>query len=339
VNDDKNDIVKELIPRYLTGEASSEEERKLLTWIAETPENEREYLGCKKIFESSETYYSKKATEELDVDIDKEWNHFLGNIAEKDARIRTLEPKTPSYGIWYKIAATVLLIAVSVYLINNFISQAEDKVYQTAEHPLSVELPDGSTVILNRQSQLSVTTSFNRDHRTVNLTGEAFFDVTHNATKPFVINVNNAQVEVVGTSFNIRAYNMNNEVEVIVKTGLVKLSVPELKTEIKLSAGQRGIYATEKKKLDSSVNTDINFLAWNTREIIFEETDLRTVIETLNKTYGVTIVIAADVPASCVVTVTFDHQTLEAVLHVLETTLNLTYTINGNQITITSAGC
>ena len=73
--------------------------------------------------------------------------------------------------------------------------------------------------------------------------------------------------------------------------------------------------------------------------MVFLENDLRTVIGTLEKTYHVDITISADVPASCLVTVTFDKQSLESVLKVLESTLNLKYTINGNKIEITEAGC
>jgi ferric-dicitrate binding protein FerR (iron transport regulator) len=72
---------------------------------------------------------------------------------------------------------------------------------------------------------------------------------------------------------------------------------------------------------------------------VFEKNDLKSVVETLNKIYQTNIVIMTDVPPTCEVTVSFDHQTLESVLHVLENTLNLTYRINGNKIEITAAGC
>ena len=114
---------------------------------------------------------------------------------------------------------------------------------------------------------------------------------------------------------------------------------PEKKTEVKLSAGEKGIVSNTTEELKSEINTDINFQAWNTQKIVFEKSDLKTVVETLNKIYQVNIVIKTEVPATCEVTVSFDHQTLESVLRVLESTLNLTYKVNGNQIEITSAGC
>ncbi len=339
MNEEKNDIVKELIPRYLVGETTSEEERRLLDWISLTEENERQYEAMKKVFNLSEKYYVNRVDETLDINIDQEWNHFINQINKREETpVRVLQSEKQPLSIWYKVAATLLILVVSGFIINYFTSRNTPTLYQTADNKLTVTLPDGSKVSLNRHSQLSYSVEFGEAKRTVELKGEAFFDVSHDATKPFIIHANSATIEVVGTSFNVRAYDVHKEVEVIVKTGMVKVLASE--KEVILTAGQKGTYSESKHQLNSVTNQDINFLSWNTQKVVFEETELRTVIETLNKTYGVNITIAAtEVPTSCVVTVTFDHQTLDAVLHVLETTLNLKYNINGNQIEITSTGC
>ncbi len=339
MKDDFNDSVKELITKYLADEASSEEARVLRDWIAQTPENERQYLAYKKVFELSQQHYARKTEDTHTVDIDQEWSHFMNNVREKETEAKTRSLEKPSYSSWYKLAAAVLLFAVSGWIITRFITAGNDMVYQTASRTMTVKLPDGSQVILNRNSELSYSSSFGDADRTVLLKGEAFFDVTPNPQKPFVIQVNDAQVEVVGTSFNVLAYDSMSEVEVVVQSGVVKLSGRDHKTEVKLKAGDKGIYSRRTQKLRSGVNEDVNFQSWNTQKIVFTENDLRTVVATLNKTYHANISIAADIPASCVVTVTFDKQSLEAVLHVLETTLNLTLRTSGNRIEITAAGC
>ena len=339
MKNEENDILNELIPRYLVGEASAEEEKQLLTWIAQAPENERQYLSFKKVFELSEKHYTDKAGQTLDINIDNEWNHFISTIDKTQEKpVHTLQGNMGASRLWYKIAATLLLLAVFGFVINYFVSKNNEIHFQTAENTLNVSLPDGSQIILNRRSEVSYSSDFGDKTRTVTLKGEGFFDVAKDGQKPFIINVNHAKVEVLGTSFNVRAYDERKEVEVIVETGVVKVTAPNL-SDIKLVAGQKAIYDQESKQLLSVVNEDVNFLSWNTHKLIFEGNSLQTVIETLNKTYGVNIVLATDIPPSCIVTVTFDHQTLEAVLHVLETTLNLTITINGNQIEITGAGC
>jgi transmembrane sensor len=327
----------ELIIRHLAGETSSEEEKQLRTWLAQLPENERYYDNIKKVFELTSTHLTK-TKQEIDIDINQEWKKFVGTIDKKETPVRTLIQEE-SFRPWFKIAAAVLLVAASGFVINYFILKTEEIKFQTTNSTQFVTLPDGSTITLNQYSELSYSSGFGDRNRSVQLKGEAFFEVKPDAQKPFIINVNNAAVEVVGTSFNIQGYDSRGEIEVTVQTGVVKFSVSELNKEVKLQAGQKGIYSKVAKELRSTTNQDVNFLAWNTRTIVFAESDLRSVVETLSKTYQVNISLPAVIPSSCAVTVTFEHQSLESVLNVLKTTLNLEYRITGQQVEILSAGC
>ena len=327
----------ELIIRHLTGEASAEEEKQLRLWMAQLPENERHYDELKKVFALSSNHITQ-IKKEIDVNVDHEWKKFLRTLDKQETPVRTLTPEVTSRP-WLRIAATLLLVAVSGFVINYFVFRSTDTRFLTTDNTQSVTLPDGSTVVLNKHSELSYASSFGEKNRAVTLKGEAFFDVAKDPQKPFVITVNQAEVEVLGTSFNVQGYDDRKEIEVTVQTGLVKFSLPEMKQEVKLAAGSKGVYVKAQKELSSVVNSDINFLAWNTRKLVFTENDLQSVIETLNKTYQVNITLPPTISPSCVVTVTFDHQSLESVLNVLKTTLNLEYTIKGNQIEIISAGC
>ena len=82
----------ELIIRYLSGEASAEEEGQLLAWRAVRPENERHFLTTKKLFELSNKYYSQQNGTRTDINLDKEWDHFVNQIDKKNAPVRTLTP-------------------------------------------------------------------------------------------------------------------------------------------------------------------------------------------------------------------------------------------------------
>jgi transmembrane sensor len=330
----------ELIVRYLSGEASDEEKKKLLAWTAQSPENEKQFLSAEKLFELSDRHYATRKPHSLDINVEQEWNHFVNSIEKKkETPVRAIVVAKPSFaGNWLRIAASVALILVSSAIVYFFVRD-NDVHYQTTNNTLTVSLPDGSSVVLNEYSELSYSTSFGENNRQVKLKGQGFFNVEKDKQKPFIIDATQTKVEVVGTSFDVRAYEDTEAVEVVVQTGVVKFSAPVAKGEITIAAGQKGIYSKAKQHLDSFVNEDPNFNAWNTRTIVFAEDNLRTVIETLNKTYHANIIATGEISASCVVTVTFDHQTLEAVLNVLKTTLNLTYRINGNQIEITRAGC
>ncbi|HEY8934711.1 MAG TPA: FecR domain-containing protein [Cyclobacteriaceae bacterium] len=337
--DDKNDSVKELLTRHLAGETSVEEAEQVNAWLDQKPENEQYYNELRKVFDLSQQHYARESHQHLDINIDAEWNQFINQIGKPEGKSITMSARKKQSSVWYRVAAAAIILILSGFALSYFLNRETNIQYQTADNKQDVVLPDGSHVTLNRYSKLALTSSFGKEKRTLTLTGEGFFDVAHDKSKPFIINTTNARVEVVGTSFNVRAYDSLEKVEVTVQTGIVKFGVPQLNQEVKLVAGEKGVYTKENSNVTSKVNDDANFISWNTQKIVFNENTLQSVIETLNKTYHVNIVLSADVPASCVVTVTFDHQSLDAVLHVLESTLNLKYTVNGNRIEITSAGC
>ena len=325
----------ELIIRYLSGDTSAEEERTVLAWIGQSPENEKHFQVSRKVFELAKKHYTTQGPQGLPINVDQEWNQFVDNIDNK--KTRTLPQ--PAQTTWMRMAAALLIALMSGAIFYFYTNRNREILYQAAENTLDVSLPDGSHVILNSHSELSYQPGYGDEDRRVKLKGEAFFDVARNAAKPFIITVNQAEVEVLGTSFDVQAYDERDALEVVVETGIVKFSVPSAKGEVTITAGQMGVYSKTGQHMSSFKNGDPNYLSWNTRKLVFEEIDLRTVIAAINKTYHSNIVLPKDVPASCVVTVTFDRQTLEAVLNVLKTTLNLTYKMDGDRIEITQTGC
>lgn len=329
---DRNDI-DDLITKHLAGETSPDEETKLSAWITHDDANRRHYEALKKTFQLTEQYFAVPEGEKLDINLNEEWDHFTAKIG---VRKNTRHLSTGQF--WLRIAASVLFLMAVASLLYYY-GAANTTTHQTAGNKATVTLPDGTQVTLNRVTSLSYNQSFGHESRTVTLEGEAFFEVKADAQKPFIIITDEAKVQVLGTSFTVNAYDSLDQVEVIVQTGIVSLQEKEGVDQVQLAAGQKGIYSKTNEKLTSRTNNDPNFLSWNTQRIVFVENDLRTVIETLEKTYHVDITISADVPASCLVTVTFDKQSLESVLKVLESTLNLKYTIIGNKVEITEAGC
>lgn len=334
MNNNQNDI-DELITRSLAGESSAEDEQRLKAWIALSKENDRYYQKLSRAMALADRHYQTQSLVP-EVNIDAEWNQFLGTIGKKEKNnVRTLAPG----GWWLRIAAAVFLIVTSG-VIYNYFSKADDWIIvETAAITKDITLPDGSQITLNQNSSLSYQKSFNKTDRKVKLQGEAFFEVAHNPSKPFSISINSATVEVLGTSFNVRSDNSTEIVEVVVASGAVKLSGPDKAGQVQLRAGDVGVYSRSQNILTNRVNTDENFIAWKTRKLTFKETNLRLVVETLEKAYNVQIVISTTVPDTCLVTVSFDQQDLNAVLNVLKTTLNLEYKTQNGKIEIIHAGC
>lgn len=333
MTNDSNDSVNDLITRYLVGEATPGEERELMAWVNRNDDNRRHFNTLKKALGLADQHFAATFSEGLPIDLDSEWDQFRENVGAT-----AKAPRLPTSLIWLRIAATLLLVAVTGAVLY-YITGRERVMYQTASSMETVTLPDGSTVTLNRFTSLSYNPDFANENRTVHLNGEAYFDVVPDAANPFIVTTEKASVKVLGTSFNVNAYDSLEEVEVIVETGVVSLQSNQSRQKVELAAGERGIYSSAKERVSRTVNNDLNFLSWNTQRIVFVESDLRTVLRTLERTYGAEIIINTEVPPSCIVTVTFDHQTLSSVLKVLESTLNLKYTINGNRVEVTEAGC
>lgn len=338
MNEENHSVNQDLIAKHLAGEATVAEEKLLQEWIAISNENEILYQKFKNAFELSGKHYKPGAHQSIDIDVDQEWHHFEKSVDEskKTIPLKSIIIQGPAL---FRIAAALLFILAAGFVINYLITRNAEQVFQTAENTEEVLLPDGSTVVLNRNSTLSFTKAYGDENREVVLSGEGFFEVVANPQQPFIIKLDQAEVTVLGTSFNINGYAVGEELEVVVTTGVVKLAPYEAAKAIELKAGERGVFKKQQKILISSLNENTNYLAWKTRKIVFAESSLASVAEILHAVYGVDMIISVPISSSCLVTATFDNQSLESVLAILKTTLDLSYRIEGNKIEIVKAGC
>lgn len=323
----------ELITRYLAGETTPGEEKRLFAWIDEKPENANRFEKIRKVFELATAHLQTPAP---DIDVDAEWGVFLESLQNK--KVRRLAPNDALRPVpaWLKMAAAILVVVVSGVIVNYF--RASDKRFESGSDILALTLPDSSSVTLNRYSSLEYAGSFGDRERAVTLNGQAFFQVKPDQNRRFVINTGEGTVEVVGTSFVVSAYDSASTVEVIVETGTVVFNVPSAGS-VKLNAGNMATFEKGTSVLATRVNDDPNFRAWETGRLVFVNTPLSRVVETLNRTFNARISLSGTAAAGCAVTVTFDHQTLDAVLHVLESTLDIEIRRDGDSIQITAEGC
>ena len=332
MHQNKNDIAL-LIRKSLEGETTSEENASLEMRLHHSEANKKLYDTYKEAFELGDKYYQN--TTSLDIDVDLEWKHFNEAIAGKKGKVIPVELKD-NHTPWLKVAAAILLLIASSFIVYNLLFKVETIVHQTAETTKVITLPDNSTVTLNSFSMLSYTSNFNKKERNLELEGEAFFEVTRDKDKTFTIRANEATVSVLGTSFNIDASEADTEV--IVATGLVELASATSNKNVKLAAGEVGVLSSE-GQLTSSKNNDPNFNSWKTGIILFQNASLQDVIHSINKIHNSYISLGEGVSGECQVTVSFEKQSLESVLSVLEATLDLTFVKNGEKIIISKVGC
>ena len=271
-----------------------------------------------------------------DIDVDKAWKKVSMSLADeldsspvkRPAGIRYIRP------LYLRIAAAVLLLAaigsLTLYLNRN-IERTRQGYYATAEGEKKIDLllPDGSKVSLNSNSSLRCSPGFGKQNREVELTGEAFFDISPDASLPFIISAGNASIRVVGTSFNVISSNSDSEVEVFVTSGKVMLSGNAGSGSIILEPGAVG-------KLGSgspvrTVNENPNYLAWESGHLEYNGQKLEVVFSDLKRAYNMTIV--ADDPSIADFTWTtapIDNQPEETIISLICISFNLGYTKDGN---------
>ena len=227
-----------------------------------------------------------------------------------------------------KIAAAVILALIigsaAYYVGQRQIAQQHMAGVMVDDAGLSqIELSDGTLVTLNRDTKIKYPDQFANDIREISIEGEAFFEVTPNPSKPFVIHAGEATVKVLGTSFSVNAYPENDRVEVIVATGKVEVSKLANLQKITLDPGDKGTFINLSKQLTKSLNDNPNFLAWKTRTFIFNETALAEVIQQLNKVYRVHIELPDHRLDELLLNAHFEKETLDFILEVISNTHGL----------------
>lgn len=159
---------------------------------------------------------------------------------------------------------------------------------------LKVLLPDATKVLLNSGSQIDISAAYGVYQREVRLVGEGFFDVTHNRPSPFIVQAKNAKINVLGTSFNVSAYNQDNEVKTTLVEGAVALTT--VSQEVKIAPGQQAIVGNT-ASIHLIRNIDIaNELAWKEGYFSFKDESIANLLREMSKWYDIQHVeIAGDI--------------------------------------------
>ena len=170
----------------------------------------------------------------------------------------------------------------------------------------------------------------------VSLEGEAFFQVERDVNRPFIIKADGIEVKVLGTSFNIKAYEDTDEIEVTVSSGQVALTKPgDVPESVILKPGNKGVFNRSDHTLAISRDIDRNYLAWKTRSFVFEDQSLVEVVQILNKVYNSSIHVSSDSLKEARITTSFNDQTLDAILNVLSATLDFEVEDDNGKIILT----
>lgn len=330
-----------IIAKHLAHECSDDEKSALAEWVKSDELNAKYLKKMKEIWESSEV-----DTEQFNPDVNAAWNKLNTETTKGDKTFSL--PSRGDRKIWHLISrvAAVLVIGLGIvffiYKLNVDTAPAGQMVVETHQNHTEkqIALPDGSKVWLGRNSKIRYPESFDGPSREVSLDGMAFFEVSHNPDKPFLIQAGETVTKVLGTSFNLRAYESDDLITVTVITGKVSLSNRKDEgSAVILAKEEKGVFSKKTNGLSKGPNDDLNFMAWRTGKIQFKDAILEDAILQLNQHYGMNIALNTPTPQKCLLTATFDNQSLEEVLVVIETIFEATRENKDGTIVLTAKGC
>lgn len=246
---------------------------------------------------------------------------------------------------WAAVVAGLILMAGGMYYWlkpgsrNEMLAKEHGK---PASHVRHITLPDGSLVILHANSRLEYPAFFDKNVREVTLTGEAYFDIRRDTTKPFLIHSGNVRTTVLGTAFNIAAYEHANEVRVSVTRGKVKVETEDSgKLLAVLTPDQQVVYSNVKAVAVKQPVVADTVVLWVGKDMIFENQTFAGVVEMLNSRYHVNIRFENRELEQCLVRASFSGtESLEKVLSVICTIRNASFEMEDeNNILISGNGC
>jgi len=263
---------------------------------------------------------------------------------------------------WLKIAAAVLLfVSIGLVYRNYSIEKKYDtvsiaRIFKTKSgERKKITLPDGSIVLLNAQSSLSIGKDFNETCREVILKGEAYFDVIHNKSKPFKVHTEEFNINVLGTAFNVKAYPDEISSEATLIRGLITMeavngnggtitlkpsqkvtfykpiAVKEIKKSLKPAATRPEIIINHYTLIKDSTIVET---AWTQNRIEIYDQDFDEIREVLEKWFNVEIKFTDPEIEKYRFTATFSHESIEQVMSALQKVENFKYEIKGNHVII-----
>ena len=272
---------KELIEKYFDGNITDAEIKKLSDWI----KNDRHLQNW------WEEEFSKSDAGINPVLRDKLFARIKEQTQGKEETQGKETPRTIRMNPWKWAAAIVLPICIAFftyYLVDSsqtvgapFIVKADkgDKA--------TIELPDGTNVVLNSASQLSYLNNFGENVRRVQLNGEAYFKVAHDEKRAFIVQVGDLEVKVLGTSFNVSAYEDAKDVTVVLLEG--KVGVYAQKISHIMKPGDKIEYNKATHKITATQVHPNDYIEWTKGNMYFEKESLENIMKTLSRIYDVEI--------------------------------------------------
>ena len=331
-------------------------------WLGENPEKKGILNQARELVMAvNESFRDTISQEKIDAEIAQ-----IVRLAEKSKRPETNSTISFNVIVW-RVAAVFLLTSCLAWLF--YARQIDTKPLLTKEvkaklsekllvrtndsaSDITVLLSDNSVATLMKGSTLTYPAMFEGNERKVALSGEAFFDISKNPEKPFLVFANETVTKVLGTSFRVRAFEKDNTVTVVVKTGKVSVYqmneyenaslLNDTKTAgVILNSNQQVVFIKNQNRLQKGVVSNPEMLSESSvsRELIFEDKPVTEVLQTLENMYGIVIRYDQEIMSNCVISAQFDEENLRQKMNAICQAIGASYEMVDGQIVISSNGC
>lgn len=323
---------EDILKKYLMGECSEDELIEVNAWIKESDENARQLFRMEEIYQLGKE--NPRVMEQQMLLAEK---RLLKRIKKEESeRMRTLRMYQ-----WMKYAA---IVAVVLLLGGGagywFYQNDPDMLVAVANEGIvkEVSLPDGTRVWLNNSATLKYPREFSKDERSVYLEGEAYFKVTKNHQKPFIVESDAMRVKVLGTTFNFKSDPRCRVAEATLIEGEIEVKGQREEGQIILAPGQRAELNKSTGRLTvKQVDAKLDAV-WHDDLIPFEKADIFTITKALERFYDVKIILSPDIrPDKTYSGVLKKKSNIESVLKSLQNSIPIDYKIVGSNIFISSA--
>ncbi len=329
------------IVKVLNSTATKEEREVVDKWVQASKKNEFQFQKLKLIWEEPAQDTKLIGHEEQKKKI---WRAFAsGNRFPQNIPVIPLYRRT-----WLRIAVGLAIILFPIYtlyfqnkvIIEDIIPEIDriTKSNPTGQKSL-IQLPDGSKVWLNSDSRISYHEHFSDSLRSINLEGEAYFIVVKDSLRPFVVDFESLSVTVLGTEFNISAFEAEKDLKVTLVEGSVKVSHSRQENNVILEPGKGLIYSKEEneyREFSKKGNPELFFKTteWRNGKLIFDGRDFEDFVREIKRWYGVEVQVKGTPPLGWNIRASFENELLTNVMDAVSFNKGFSYALKGKELTI-----
>ena len=283
---------EQLIHTYLSGHATPGEQRELLEWLRESEENKRLFFEMKAVWSGLQTMDKLAESDRMESSL-RMLNEKIDRRAAHMIKPTVSKSSFAVSGKWMlMIAAVILLILLPLtWILREGSTSDITQLYVTNRSNLVkvLYLPDGTKVLLNKNTSLIYPEKFSTKQREVILDGEAFFDVTKDKKHPFVVKTSSFNIKVLGTTFNVHSYKEDVQVSAVLESGVIQLQSAQCDALVTMHPGQQALYKPDTKELEISYVAVNEHTSWRYNLVTLNNVTIHEVVKSLEENYQIKI--------------------------------------------------